>query len=112
MRDRAATGVIGLVLGLLACADKQPPPQTPAAAPAVAPPVVAGLASGPEIRLQPAAAARPYLIGTVAIASVDRLLANGTKLVSQAVPLPMDAAGLRDMLLTQAGLPAEVAANI
>ena len=48
----------------------------------------------------------------MAIASVDRLLANGTKLVSQAVPLPMDAAGLRDMLLTQAGLPAEVAANI
>jgi hypothetical protein len=112
MRDRLAV-VIGLVVGLAACAEKTPPPQTPAAAPAPATVAVAAqVAAGPEIKLQPAAAARPYLIGTVAIASVDRLLTNGTKLVSQAVPLPMDAAGLRDMLLTQAGLPAEVAANI
>ena len=111
MRDRVA-GVIGLVVGLVACADKAPPPQIPAAAPVAAPAVVGAPAAGPEIRLQAAEAARPYLIGTVAIASVDKLLANGTKLVSQAVPLPMDAAGLRDMLLTQAGLPAEVAVNI
>ena len=43
---------------------------------------------------------------------MDRLLSNGTKLVSQAMPLPMDAAGLRDMILSQAGLPPEVSANI
>lgn len=112
MRDRAAA-VIGLVVGLMACADKTPPPpQKPATAPVAALAAVAAVPAGPEIRLQAPAAARPYLIGTVAIASIDRLLANGTKLVNQAVPLPMDAAGLRDMLLAQAGLPAEVAANI
>ena len=112
MRDRAAV-VIGLVVGLMACADKTPPPpQKPATAPVAALASVAALPAGPNIQLQAAAAAKPYVIGTVAIASVDRLLANGTKLVSQAVPLPMDAAGLRDMLLAQAGLPAEVAANI
>ena len=43
---------------------------------------------------------------------MDRLLANGTKLVGQAMPLPMDAAGLRDMMLSQAGLPPEVAVNM
>jgi hypothetical protein len=115
MRDRLAVAiglVVGVGIGLAACAEKTPPPQTPAAVPAAAPPVVAALATGPAIELLAPAAAKPYLIGTIAIASVDRLLANGTKLVSQAVPLPMDAAGLRDMLLTQAGLPAEVSANI
>ena len=40
------------------------------------------------------------------------MLANGTKLVGQAMPLPMDAAGLRDMMLSQAGLPPEVAVNM
>ena len=112
MRDRAAV-VIGLVVGLVACADKAPPRRRrPRPPPWPRRPRSRRVPAGPEIQLQPAAAAKPYVIGTVAIASVDRLLANGTKLVSQAVPLPMDAAGLRDMLLAQAGLPAEVAANI
>jgi len=100
-------------VGLMACADKTPPPHKPATAPvASATAAVGALPAGPNIQLQSPAAAKPYVIGTVAIASIDRLLANGTKLVSQAVPLPMDAAGLRDMLLAQAGLPAEIAANI
>ena len=43
-----------------------------------------------------------YGLATVSVSSIDRLLANGTKLVGQAMPLPMDAVGLRDMILSQA----------
>ena len=100
-----------LVVGLGACAEKAPPAQTPKAAPLTTP-VATGIPAGPAVEIMPAASARPYLLGTVTISSVDRLLGNGTKLVSQAMPLPMDAAQLRDMILSQAGLPPEVSANI
>jgi hypothetical protein len=100
-----------LVVGLGACAEKTPPTQTPKTAPLTTP-VATGIPAGPPVQLMAAAAARPYLLGTVSISSVDRLLANGTKLVSQAMPLPMDATQLRDMILSQAGLPPEVSANI
>ena len=43
---------------------------------------------------------------------MDRLLGNGSKLVAQAMPLPMDPVGLRDMILSQAGLPPEVSVNM
>jgi hypothetical protein len=100
-----------VLAGIVACAEKTPPPQTPAAAPLTTP-VPTGVPAGPPVELMAAAAARPMLLGTVTISSVDRLLGNGSKLVSQAMPLPMDAAGLRDMILSQAGLPPEVAVNV
>jgi hypothetical protein len=102
-----------VLTGLVACAEKTPPPQTPQAATApLTTPVPAGIPAGPPLEFMAAAAARPLLLAAVSISSVDRLLANGTKLVGQAMPLPMDAAGLRDMLLSQAGLPPEVAVNM
>src|SRR5580765_5695223 len=109
---RRVVGVCLLLLGA-ACADKTPAPQRAQAATApLTTPVVTGIPAGPPVELMAAEKARPFLLGTVSISSVDRLLANGTKLVSQAMPLPMDAAGLRDMILSQAGLPPEVAANV
>jgi len=110
-----ASRVVGVFVltGLVACAEKTPPPQSPQAATApLTTPVPAGIPAGPPIEFMAAAAARPLLLATVSISSVDRLLANGTKLVGQAMPLPMDAAGLRDMMLSQAGLPPEVAVNM
>jgi len=104
--------VVCVLLGLLSCADKTPAPQRPQAAAPLTTAVVTGIPAGPPVELMAAAAARSFLLGTVSISSVDRLLSNGTKLVSQAMPLPMDAAGLRDMILSQAGLPPEVSANI
>src|SRR5215510_13171360 len=109
---RRVVGVCLLVVGA-ACADKTPAPQRPQAATApLTTPVVTGVPAGPPVELMAAATARPFLLGTISIPSIDRLLGNGTKLVSQAMPLPMDAAGLRDMILSQAGLPPEVSANI
>ena len=110
-----ASRVVGVCVltGLVACAEKTPPPHSPQAATApLTTPVPGGVPAGPPIEFMAAAAARPLLLATVSISSVDRLLANGTKLVGQAMPLPMDAAGLRDMMLSQAGLPPEVAANM
>jgi hypothetical protein len=103
---------VGLLLGAVSCADKTPPPKTVQATAPLTTPVATGIPAGPPVEFLTAAAGRPYLLGTVCISSVDRLLANGTKLVGQAMPLPMDAVGLRDMILSQAGLPPEVSANI
>jgi hypothetical protein len=104
--------VVSLLLGVASCATKTPPPKTVQATAPLTTPVATGIPAGAPVEFLPAAAARPFLLGTVSISSVDRLLANGTKLVGQAMPLPMDAAGLRDMILSQAGLPPDVAANI
>jgi hypothetical protein len=101
-----------VLLGLLSCAEKTPAPARPQATAPLTTPVAAGVAAGPPVEFVTSAAARPFLLATVCISSVDRLLANGTKLVGQAMPLPMDATGLRDMILSQAGLPPEVSANL
>lgn len=110
---------LGLALVLViagACAQKAPPAKTPAdsatSARAATLSVGAGVPTGPAVELAPAASARPYQLMTVSIGSFDRMLSNGARLVSEAVPLPMDPAGLRDMLLTQAGLSPEVSANL
>jgi hypothetical protein len=103
---------VSLLLGALSCAEKTPPPKTAQAAAPLTTPVATGVPAGPPLELLAAEAARPFLLGTISISSVDRLLGNGTKLVGQAMPLPMDAAGLRDMILSQAGLPPEVSANM
>ncbi|HEY7372504.1 MAG TPA: hypothetical protein VIF57_10125, partial [Polyangia bacterium] len=104
-------GLCALV-GALSCAEKTPPPKTVQATAPLTTPVATGIPAGPPVELLAAPAARPFLLGTISISSVDRLLSNGTKLVGQAMPLPMDAVGLRDMILAQAGLPPEVSANI
>src|SRR5690242_2197814 len=66
-----------------ACAGKTPSPAGPSAtAPsAPPPPPVAGIPSGPPVELTPASVARGYQLGAISIASFDRLLQNGTKLV-------------------------------
>ena len=115
MGDRAfARRVVGacLLIGLAACAEKTPQPQKPAAAAPLMTPVPSGIPAGPAVQFLDPVAARPYLLATVTISSIDRLLANGSKLVGQAMPLPMDPAGLRDMILSQAGLPPEVSVNM
>jgi hypothetical protein len=99
-----------LLCSLASCAGKQPAPRTPAAAAAGAKP--AGPEAGPPVTLLPAMTARPLELASVSIGSFDRLLDSGVRLASQAVPLPMTASGLRDMLISQAGLPPEVAAEV
>jgi hypothetical protein len=68
--------------------------------------------SGPAVELTPAVAARTHLLGAIAIGSFDKMLENGTKLVAHAMPLPMDARGVRDLLFSQAGLSPEIAASL
>jgi hypothetical protein len=94
----------------LACAGSQPPPpKTAAAAPAAAPALAA---AAPGVKLLSVAEARSLELGTISITSVDRVLTNGATLVAKAVPMPIDPAGVRDMLLAQAGLAPEVSANL
>ncbi len=116
MIERARGSVVLVGVMAAACAATTPPPKTPAAAPAAAAAVVAkapaGPSVGPPVTLLPAATARPYQMATVSIGSVDRLLANGVKLIGSAVPIPMTPASLRDMLMSEAGLAPEVAANL
>jgi hypothetical protein len=60
----------------------------------------------------PASTARAFELAAISITSADRVLTNGATLAARAVPLPIDPSGLRDMLLAQAGLAPEVAANL
>jgi hypothetical protein len=100
-----------LLCSLASCAGKQPASRTPAAAAAVAA-KPAGPEAGPPVTLLPAMTARPLQLVSVSIGSFDRLLDSGVRLASQAVPLPLTASGLRDMLISQAGLPPEVATEV
>jgi hypothetical protein len=114
MIEPVGRGVVLFCVLATACAATAPPPKTataaaPGAAVAKAP---AGPTVIPPVTLLPAATARPYQMATISIGSFDRLLANGVKLVGSAVPIPMTADGLRDMLLSEAGLPPELAANL
>lgn len=86
--------------------------QTPKAASATAvkaPPVAV---APPPLALVPAEVARTTLVASFVLPSLERSLANGVALVKQAAPLPLDAAGVRDMLLAQAGLPPEMARHL
>jgi hypothetical protein len=110
--------VVGALV-LAACAGPKPPPAAPpaaAAAPAPAAPLAKAappaVPEGPPVVLLPAPTARPLLMSAISITSIDALLTKGAALVARAVPLPVDPAGLRDMLLQQAGLSPEVAANL
>jgi hypothetical protein len=108
---RLAAATLFVALG--ACATQQQP--APAAAPAAAPAggaLAAATAAAPALKLLGVSEARPLALATVSITSVDRLLTNGATLAQSVVPLPIEPAGLRDMLLAQAGLSPEVAANL
>jgi hypothetical protein len=118
---RFRTGAIGsgrlaipawgaLLCALASCAGKQLAPKTPAPAAVAAKP--AGPEAGPPVTLLPAMTARPLQLVAVSIGSFDRLLDSGVRLAGQAVPLPLTASGLRDMLISQAGLPPEVATEV
>jgi hypothetical protein len=96
-----------------ACASQPSPATKTAAATGKATPAGA-LAAAPAAapKLAELAEARSLALATVSITSLDRLLTNGATLVTTAVPLPIDPASVRDMMLGQAGLPPEVSANL
>jgi hypothetical protein len=111
-RLRAAVGAAALCVLGAACAGKQPvPPRSAGDLAAVAKPPT-GSQVGPPVTLLPAPTARPLELCAVSVGSFDRLLESGVRLAGEAVPLPMTATGLRDMLLSQAGLAPEVAADL
>jgi hypothetical protein len=99
--------LFGLVVGL-ACA-RTPTPRVAQAATAVAP---ATPPATPPLALVPAAMARPMLVASFVVSSLDRSLETAVTLVRQASPLPIDAAGARDLLLAQIGMPSEIARHL
>src|SRR5258708_23337369 len=110
-RRRIHVGATALLLALSACAAKPAPaPATPATATATAAAVVPG--SNLPVVFRSAAESRAALLASISILSVDRLLGSGTALVGRAVPLPLDATSVRDMLLSQAGLAPTVGENL
>jgi hypothetical protein len=78
-------------------------------APATVPPSPPPL---PALTLIPAAEARVALVATFVVPSLDKSLSNGVNLVKAAAPLPLDPAAVRDMLLSQAGLPPEASKQL
>src|SRR5262249_36101132 len=104
-----------LALVVCACASTPPPAaQAPAATPSLAKaaPAPAGPPEGPPITLLPASTARPFELASISVTSADRLLTNRAPLAARAVPRPIGPSGVRDMLLSQAGLAPGVAANL
>ncbi len=101
-----------------AAAASAPPAPATAAAPAAPAPLAKqpapppGPPAGAPLRLWPSAEARPVLLASISIPSLDRTLAGAVALLSHAVPLPLDAAGVKETLLTQAGLPPKVGENL
>lgn len=91
-----------------ACTHPAPTPRTSAIAAPAPPPRV----EPAHLTLVPVEVARTGLAATFVIPSVDRSLSTGVALIKQAAPLPLDAAGVRDMLLAQVGLPPEVARHL
>lgn len=126
-RSGKAKALVLAISVLGACASPKPASQTPGTPSAASPtlakenagaPGAAGsagaahVAEGPPITLLPASAARRQQLVAISITSIDQLLAKGASLVAKAAPLPVDPVGLREMLLQQAGLGPEVAANL
>ena len=110
-RLRWAATAAGICL-LSACAGKQPQARTPAQLTAASGKPAAGPEAGPPVTLLPAVTARPLLLVSVSIGSFDRFLESGVRLAGEAVPLPGTAIGLRDMLLSEAGLSPDLAADL
>jgi hypothetical protein len=55
---------------------------------------------------------RPALVASFLVPSLDRSVENAVALIRQASPLPLDAAGVRDLLLTQLGLPPDISKHV
>jgi hypothetical protein len=117
-RSVVAASVVVLWLAGASCGTSAPPAPATAAAPA-APAALAkqptpppGPPAGAALRLWPSSEARPLLMASISIPSLDRTLAGAVALLSHAVPLPLDAAGVKETLLTQAGLPPKVGENL
>ncbi|MES1172028.1 MAG: hypothetical protein ABUL77_02220, partial [Bacteroidota bacterium] len=109
MTTKTSILAAALAFGLVACGHGEvaqkpaPPAVTAVAAPPPAP---------PPLSLVPADVARIGVVATFVVPALDRSLGSGVALVKQAAPLPLDPAGVRDMLLAQAGLPAELAKHL
>src|SRR6266404_4967595 len=110
-RIRHVVVSFALMAAVASCAQTSAPAPGSAAT-AVAATKAAVATTEPPIRLVPAAEARPSLMTSISISSLDRLLGAGTALVGRAVPLPLDPVGVRDMLLSQAGLSPAVGENL
>jgi hypothetical protein len=108
--NRALLGFGAVAFVGLACASAPKPAAK--SAPAAAPAAVVLAPATPPVKLATAAEARASELAAVSVTSLDRLLLDGATLVGKAVPLPIDPAGLRDMMLGQLGLPPEVSENL
>jgi hypothetical protein len=117
LRVNRVNGVLRSVPALMlaawvgACASQPPPSAKSAPVAAAAAGAVLAPAAAP-VRLLTVAEARSLELAAISVTSLDRLLTNSATLAAKAVPLPIEPAGLRDMLLGQAGLSPEVAANL
>ena len=101
LRAQASVIVIACVFACFSvssCARPAPKPASAAAAKAPAP-----VAGPPPLALVPVDVARTALVASFVLPSLDRSLVNGVALLKKAAPLPLDPAGVRDMLLAQAG---------
>ena len=101
-----------LMAAVSACAQPSAPAPGSAATAVAASKAASAVTAEPPVRLAPVAEARPSLMTSISISSLDRLLGAGTALVGRAVPLPLDPVGVRDMLLSQAGLSPAVGENL
>ncbi|HET6283000.1 MAG TPA: hypothetical protein VFH73_18715, partial [Polyangia bacterium] len=101
-----------LMAAVSACAQPGAPAPGSAATAVAASRAASAVTAEPPVRLAPVAEARPSLMTSISISSLDRLLGAGTALVGRAVPLPLDPVGVRDMLLSQAGLSPAVGENL
>ncbi|HXI55094.1 MAG TPA: hypothetical protein VNO55_03490 [Polyangia bacterium] len=110
-RDLRFFSLGAALLTLPTCASNPTPTPESVAAKAAAGRAAAALAA-PPVELRPAAESRASLLASISIPSIDRLLGSGTALVGRAVPLPLDATSVRDMLLSQAGLVPAVGENL
>jgi hypothetical protein len=117
-RSVLAVSMCAFWLAIAGCGTSAPPAPATAAAPAAPAPLAKqpapppGPPAGAALRLSPSSEARPLLMASISIPSLDRTLTGAVALLSHAVPLPLDAAGVKETLLTQAGLPPKVGENL
>lgn len=111
---RSFACTIGFAAVLVACAGPVVAPKTAAvtAGSVLATPTRSPAPASSPLSLVPADVARSGLVATFVAPGLERSIASGVTLVRLAAPLPIDAAGVRDMLLAQAGLPPEVARHV
>lgn len=96
-----------------ACARTAAPPAATPSSGAPKGPASLGVASkAPPLTLVPAAVSRPALVASFLVPSLDRSVESAVALIRQASPLPLDAAGVRDLLLTQLGLPPDISKHV